>query len=262
MVHRVWEPKSRKGFFLGAYDILPTRPARGLLWAKKKVEGGEYGQTDDPVPWLQGDFVTGYETNPYDPIIDWYPTVSIPSIPVGIPAPPIYPTVTVTTEPEPTEVGDVGGAGGGSEAPAGDPEDYGDAPVVSAEPVFGSPYLPSPEGPIVSGPVIWQDPETHLPEGTEVATDWGAIIGGVADIYSTYSGVAQPTTIQPISYPTSPAGTYTPGVTIDPKTGKAVCTRRRRRRKLLTNGDFNDLLRISTLPNKDTVKIALAKAIR
>ncbi len=49
---------------------------------------------------------------------------------------------------------------------------------------------------------------------------------------------------------------------IDPKTGqlKPVCKRRRRRR-LLTDGDFNDLMRISTLPNKDIVKIALAKAV-
>lgn len=36
---------------------------------------------------------------------------------------------------------------------------------------------------------------------------------------------------------------------------------RRRRRRLLTNSDFNDLMRIATLPNKDTVKIALSKAI-
>lgn len=37
--------------------------------------------------------------------------------------------------------------------------------------------------------------------------------------------------------------------------------RRRRRRRLLTESDYNDLMRISTLPNKEGVRIALAKAI-
>jgi hypothetical protein len=37
---------------------------------------------------------------------------------------------------------------------------------------------------------------------------------------------------------------------------------RRRRRRLLTDTDYDDLLRIGTLPTKDTVKIALSKAIR
>jgi len=46
---------------------------------------------------------------------------------------------------------------------------------------------------------------------------------------------------------------------IDPRTGKR-CYRRRRRR-LLTEGDFNDLMRIATLPNKQNVTVALAKAI-
>ncbi len=37
--------------------------------------------------------------------------------------------------------------------------------------------------------------------------------------------------------------------------------RRRRRRRLLTESDFNDLMRIATLPNKQNVSVALAKAI-
>lgn len=36
---------------------------------------------------------------------------------------------------------------------------------------------------------------------------------------------------------------------------------RRRRKRLLTNGDFNDLMRIATLPNNAMTKIALAKAV-
>ncbi len=46
---------------------------------------------------------------------------------------------------------------------------------------------------------------------------------------------------------------------VDAVTGKR-CYRRRRRR-LLTEGDFNDLMRIATLPNKQNVSVALAKAI-
>jgi len=60
---------------------------------------------------------------------------------------------------------------------------------------------------------------------------------------------------------TPPPGGWpaTPGP-IDPRTGRP-CPARRRRRRLLTESDFNDLMRIGTLPNKETVKIALAKSI-
>lgn len=40
-----------------------------------------------------------------------------------------------------------------------------------------------------------------------------------------------------------------------------VRQKRRRRRQLLTNRDYNDLLKIATLPNKDNIKIALAKSL-
>lgn len=46
----------------------------------------------------------------------------------------------------------------------------------------------------------------------------------------------------------------------DPVKGKWV-RRRRRRRRLLTESDFNDLMRIATLPAKENVKVALFKAI-
>lgn len=49
-------------------------------------------------------------------------------------------------------------------------------------------------------------------------------------------------------------------VQINPRTGRPVCKRRRRRR-LLTESDFNDLMRIATLPNKQNVTVALAKAV-
>jgi len=46
---------------------------------------------------------------------------------------------------------------------------------------------------------------------------------------------------------------------VDPVTGKRCY--KRRRPKLLSDGDFNSLMRIATLPNNQNVRIALAKAI-
>lgn len=56
-------------------------------------------------------------------------------------------------------------------------------------------------------------------------------------------------------------GTYSGKVTVDTRTGKITKCRRRRRRKLLTESDFNVLLRVATLPNKENVRIVLGKAI-
>jgi len=59
-----------------------------------------------------------------------------------------------------------------------------------------------------------------------------------------------------------PGGTYGPAkVTVDTRTGKVTVCKRRRRRKLLTESDFNVLLRVATLPNKENVRIVLGKAI-
>jgi len=59
---------------------------------------------------------------------------------------------------------------------------------------------------------------------------------------------------------TPPGAITNAPVTINPRTGRPVCKRRRRRR-LLTESDFNDLMRIATLPNKQNVTVALAKAV-
>lgn len=50
-------------------------------------------------------------------------------------------------------------------------------------------------------------------------------------------------------------------VTVDTRTGKVTKCGRRRRRRLLTESDFNDLMRIATLPNNANVRTALAKSI-
>jgi len=59
--------------------------------------------------------------------------------------------------------------------------------------------------------------------------------------------------------PRTPTG-GTQNLRWDARSGRWVCKRRRRRR-LLTESDFNDLMRIATLPNKQNVTVALAKAI-
>ena len=56
-----------------------------------------------------------------------------------------------------------------------------------------------------------------------------------------------------------PAVNVPSGYTVN-RMGQVVCKRRRRRR-LLTESDFNDLMRIATLPNKQNVTVALAKAV-
>jgi len=150
--------------------------------------------------------------------------------------------------------------------------------------------LPAPPRPPIDVPVaptgtqpVFQAPETYGdevvvippeldPQGTvhesneqgdaEVAIDWGDIIGGAAvDIIQDWTGGGTPTFVPPtFAGPSSGAPVINPTVQINPATGKPVCKRRRRRR-LLTESDFNDLMRISTLPNKQNVAVALAKAV-
>ncbi len=48
----------------------------------------------------------------------------------------------------------------------------------------------------------------------------------------------------------------------DTTTGKYTPYRRRRRRKMLTESDMNQLVQVGTLPNNANVRVALAKRIR
>ncbi len=100
--------------------------------------------------------------------------------------------------------------------------------------------------------------------------DWGKVAGAVVGGYLDPFGAGRATT-DFFGMAQTPRAVATPGVTglpslgqqvrLDPATGRLVKCKRRRRRRLLTDSDFNDLMRISTLPNKDIVKIALAKAV-
>ncbi len=134
--------------------------------------------------------------------------------------------------------------------------------------IYETNRAPTDWGAVYDAYVILNAPEP-APEVQEVihgSIDWGSvvgtIIGGAADPFGAGRYAAglfnQPTTALP-GVPAVVATAAAP-VRIDPRTGRPVCKRRRRRR-LLTDGDFNDLMRISTLPNKDIVKIALAKAV-
>jgi len=94
-----------------------------------------------------------------------------------------------------------------------------------------------------------------------MAHDWGHLIrGGISEVF----GLDDPSPIVPSARAGYMPGTGAPMGTGDMYyNGRAWAQRckRRRRRRLLTESDFNDLMRIATLPNKDTVKVALAKAI-
>lgn len=124
-------------------------------------------------------------------------------------------------------------------------------------------------------PEIFQEPVMPggVPSGTELpptsqeedVSIWSDILGtALAPTMTGLLNINQPQA-QPALVAAPAAAATTAGCQpkfIDPRTGKPCVLRKRRRRKLLTESDFNTLLRISTLPNNSMVKIALAKAIR
>ena len=93
-----------------------------------------------------------------------------------------------------------------------------------------------------------------------MAVDWGRVLSGAIDIAQGQAiggGLPAPMRFQgPAAQVPAPRT-----VTVDTVTGEVKECKRRRRRRLLTESDFNDLMRISTLPNKENVRIALAKAV-
>lgn len=118
--------------------------------------------------------------------------------------------------------------------------------------------------------ILNENPTTQIDEyeESEVAIDWGGLANlGIDFLQGQYAGVPPqqnfvganpaPGLPAPSSMPTATPRT----VTIDTVTGKITACKRRRRRRLLTEGDFNDLMRISTLPGNQNVRIALAKSI-
>jgi len=161
--------------------------------------------------------------------------------------------------------------------------DSGLEEVLCSAPDFLPPIAASgswPQRPVV----VPSYPKERIPDDeAQVAVDWGTIFSGAVDIWQGQQVGGAPTVYNaPLQYG---GGTALPSVTptamngscgcnsspcvcgtingraalVDPRTGKRCY--RRRRRVMLTEGDFNTLLRISTLPNTKNVSVALAKAI-
>lgn len=108
------------------------------------------------------------------------------------------------------------------------------------------------------------DPYEPSEEDEPMPTFWD-VVNPVIDVFQGQSpgatpGFLPPGVAAPGTVPSVPTGGATSNMRYNPRTGKWEC-RRRRRRRLLTESDFNDLMRIATLPNKQNVTVALAKAI-
>ncbi len=138
-------------------------------------------------------------------------------------------------------------------------------------------YIPTPreqyEAAVVLGPSppvlipLGADDDPYEPERSEPVASFWDTVSNVVDYVQGQpigGGVPQtfaPTLAPPVSVPLNipptsgvPAGYYR-------SASGALCKKRRRRRRLLTESDFNDLMRIATLPNKQNVTVALAKAV-
>ncbi len=88
--------------------------------------------------------------------------------------------------------------------------------------------------------------------------DWGV------SAYDTINRIGNSSAAQLVGGPPVPVTPIYPIVGApggDMDVCRGVPRRRRRRRRLLTESDYNDLMRIATLPNKQNVAVALAKAI-
>ena len=215
------------------------------------------------------------------------PNYSLPTIPVGQSGlsaaarnAAIYATGAVLSA--------VAGAsdGGGGYAPLVDPyPDYeGEVTPESHPELFEPPpHIPTPrevyesntphvvldENPPILIPIDATGGSELEPGEENMPTFWDVASGFVDVIQGQQVGggpvvASQPPVTQlpsPVSVPSIPStGGATSNLRWDARSGRWVCKRRRRRR-LLTESDFNDLMRIATLPNKQNVTVALAKAV-
>ncbi len=104
------------------------------------------------------------------------------------------------------------------------------------------------------------------PEDESMPSFWDYASGVVDVLQGQQVGGAAPVSLLPPAV-NVPTGVGPGGLSATPPAGYYVnsrgflCRKRRRRRRLLTESDFNDLMRIATLPNKQNVAVALAKAV-
>ncbi len=205
----------------------------------------------------------------------------LPSIPMGYlppqlvnrPGATILPGIGVSTVPWPAPGDWSGIPAAASAVPTGTTHSTGPWGPEST-------YRPGIPSPGVAGAVDYQQgledepPPVFIPltaaadpyesEEETMPTIWDTLSGFVDVIQGQpVSGVSQAiATGAPVAAGLVPPATTGSQYRVTPG-GKVVpCKRRRRRRRLLTDTDFNDLVRIGTLPNKEGVKIALAKAVR
>ncbi len=178
--------------------------------------------------------------------------------PYSVVAPEIFPTVRVGPQGTAQEV-----AGDGETAR---PTNVPDPDYLPQETVFesapGGIYERANPVPTDWDAVYEAYVELNQPKSGEIVINWnevGASIFSALDPFGVNQAAATA-----MGFAAPPGATAAPAqqMVVNPVTGQVTrkpC--RRRRRRLLTDGDFNDLMRISTLPNKDIVKIALAKAV-
>lgn len=244
---------------------------------------GEFNPQAEDYGYLRGELVSGFELGSPFPA-GWYPDISVGPFLPNFAAYSQLPAVRVLPTIPPADVSDTSVAGDEALPPVVvDPEVGTQTTVYEGKPVpdgiyetnraptdWGRVYdeyvvLNAPQAPQGKPQVQVPVPEVNMPVdwGSVGRTVLGEVVGGYLDPFGAgrattdFFGMAAPTTVTGIPSLGQQGGTVTK---IDPRTGKPVC-RRRRRRRLLTDSDFNDLMRISTLPNKDIVKIALAKAV-
>jgi len=147
-------------------------------------------------------------------------------------------------------------------------------------------FLPTSTAPMPTTPaptvVVSSTASAGVPGDEEqVAVDWGSIFTGAVETWLDQVGApgapiynfAGPAAGIPPAISGAPMNGATCGKSpcvcgvdacgrpalVDPRTGKRCY--KKRRPKLLSDGDFNSLMRIATLPNNQNVRIALAKAI-
>lgn len=179
------------------------------------------------------------------------PTAVSDPAPEPIPAPEISPTVVVVEPESSTE----------SRATV-----FGDGAVEARPVIQESTEVAGYEIPPFEDSVEWipsEPVEAGEDEGvTQVAIDWGNVVDFGIDLGSSWlqTGSVLPGIQQNLS---GPAPTVPTTVTVDTRTGKVTPCKRRRRRRLLTSSDLQDLAALATIVGKgDALKMAVAKAVR
>lgn len=107
-------------------------------------------------------------------------------------------------------------------------------------------------------PDPWEPAETVTePDEDESMPSFWDFVNPIIDVAQGQAPGGTPGFAPPV--PGTPGTSLPSGYTINSR--GQICRKRRRRRRLLTESDFNDLMRIATLPNKQNVTVALAKAV-